>query len=50
MEIKLSRKFDKSYKKLTRKVQDKFSESLIVFEKNPFDSELRNHALSGKYE
>ncbi len=49
MKIGYHKKFKKKYKKLFRKDQDRFNETLIVFEDNPFEKSLQNHILHGKY-
>ena len=48
MIIKFSKKFDKSYQKLTIKIQDKFNKRLVIFEKNKLEPILNNHSLSWK--
>ncbi len=42
------KKFEKSYKKLTKKVQTRVDETLETFMKNPTDPVLNNHKLLGK--
>ena len=49
MKIIFSKKFQKQYKKLEQKKQILVKNSLLIFEKNPLDKKLRNHALSGKF-
>jgi mRNA-degrading endonuclease RelE of RelBE toxin-antitoxin system len=45
MIIKFTKNFDKSYQKLSIKLQDKFNEKLIIFEKDKKASVLNNHTL-----
>jgi mRNA-degrading endonuclease RelE of RelBE toxin-antitoxin system len=45
MIINRKKNFIKSYKKLPRKIQDKFDEKFLLFIKNPFDISLNNHSL-----
>lgn len=49
MEIRYHKHFEKQYLKLSENVQRKFKSRLIVFVNDPFDPELNNHALSGRY-
>ena len=49
MIIDRKKKFNKSFVKLNRKIQDKFIERLNIFIKNPFDEKLNNHWLKWKY-
>lgn len=49
MKIILHKNFEKEYKKLNKKEQDKFKERISIFIKNPFDITLNNHLLKGKY-
>jgi addiction module RelE/StbE family toxin len=48
MIIRLHKKFDKSYKKLSSKLKQKVDFTMINFRRNPHDILLRNHPLSGK--
>ena len=48
MKILYSRKFAKEYKKLSNHVKDLAEEKEKIFRKDPFDSKLRTHKLSGK--
>ena len=41
--------FKKSYKKLSVKVIQKVNERILLFLEDPFNSQLNNHSLSGKY-
>lgn len=49
MIVKTTRAFDKQYAKLNFKIKLTFKKRLTVFQANPFDTSLRNHALKGKY-
>lgn len=49
MEVIFERSFVKQYKKLPRKIQERFKERLSLWTENPEDSRLRVHSLSGKY-
>ena len=49
MTIQTTRGFDKQFAKLNPKIRLHFKDRLVLFQKNPFDRELRNHALKGKY-
>lgn len=40
--------FDRSYKKLPRKIKEKAKEKEIIFRSNPFDQRLRTHKLHGE--
>jgi len=42
--------FQKSFKKLSNKLQNRTLERLKIFVDNPFDSILNNHCLHGEYE
>lgn len=46
----LHKRFIKGYEKLPVKIQKSVVQKLKIFKKNPFASELNNHALSGKHE
>ena len=48
MIIKFHKNFDKSYRKLTRKMQDKVDQTLAKFMNDPFDKSLKNHSLQGR--
>jgi len=41
--------FKKNYQKLSKRLQDKFDERILLFQKDKFDPILNNHALNGKY-
>ena len=49
MEIYLTSKFKKSYKKLPKSIKEKAKEKEKIFIKNPFDFRLETHSLHGKY-
>lgn len=49
MKIRFHRNFDKQYKKLSSKQKTKVKERLFLFLENPFDVQLNNHPLKGKY-
>ena len=48
MEINVTPRFIKSYKKLHKEIQEKAKVKEAVFRKNPFDKRLKTHKLSGK--
>lgn len=41
-------RFDKSYKKLPKRIKNKAKEKERIFRENPFDPRLGTHKLSGK--
>jgi addiction module RelE/StbE family toxin len=47
--IQTTKSFDKQFAKLTTKNKQRFKEKVKVFQANPFDTGLRNHALKGRY-
>ena len=49
MKIRFHKNFEKQYKKLNEKEREKVQERLELFLKNPFDPQLNNHSLKGKY-
>jgi addiction module RelE/StbE family toxin len=49
MEIYYHKHFEKQYRKLPGKIQEEFKNRLSAFIDNPFDLELNNHSLGGKY-
>lgn len=49
MKIRRSKTFLKRYSKLPLRIQKKTDVALSVFFMNPKDSNLRNHALAGKF-
>ena len=48
MKIQRHRKFDKQYRKLSQKIQEKVDDTLLLFVQNPIDNRLNNHKLHGK--
>ena len=48
MEISLSSRFEKSYRKLPKRIKQQAKEKEVIFRNNPFDLRLRTHKLSGK--
>lgn len=48
MNIEFHKNFDKSYRKLDRKIQDKVDQALVKFRNDPFDKTLKNHNLQGR--
>lgn len=48
MHIIFKRSFVKQYHKLQKANQAKVDEAILLFEKNPFDLKLKNHALIGR--
>ena len=48
MEINVTPRFIKSYKKLHKEIQEKAKVKEAVFRINPFDKRLKTHKLSGK--
>jgi len=49
MQIRFSRQFKKDYQKVDKKVKSNFENRLELFLKHPFNPQLNNHALTGKY-
>ncbi|MHB8362216.1 MAG: type II toxin-antitoxin system RelE/ParE family toxin [Patescibacteria group bacterium] len=49
MNIQTTKNFDKQYSRLNIKIKNQFKYRIRLFEMNPFDITLRNHALKGKY-
>ncbi|KKP74559.1 MAG: hypothetical protein UR72_C0010G0003 [Parcubacteria group bacterium GW2011_GWC1_35_21] len=47
--VRISSKFRKTYKKLSKFVKVKAEEKEKIFRENPFDSRLETHKLHGKY-
>lgn len=47
MEIRFHKKFDKQFARLTPKQKELVIQKIEVFCNNPFESELKNHALRG---
>jgi addiction module RelE/StbE family toxin len=48
VKVSLSGKFKKSFAKLPSRIQDKATQKMAVFEKNPFDPQLKTHKLKGE--
>lgn len=48
MQIIFKKTFKKSFAKLTKKDQSDINDAMDIFQKNPFDVKLKNHALGGK--
>lgn len=49
MEVRLSPRFRKQYKKADGKIKTAFNKRLRLFKDNPHDPLLNNHSLSGKF-
>ena len=49
MNIRFHKNFEKQYKKLRRREQEKVQKKLELFFKDPFNIQLNNHPLKGKY-
>ena len=49
MNIVFQKSFEKQYIKLSKRIREKVKERNTLFEKDPYDPVLNNHALSGKY-
>lgn len=47
MILKFHKRFEKRYSKLSQKLQIKIDATLEIFQNNPHDPSLRNHALKG---
>lgn len=50
MNIRISTKFKKSYRKLPESVKGKAKEKEKIFKINPFEARLETHKLHGKYQ
>jgi addiction module RelE/StbE family toxin len=48
MYIQYHKKFEKRFTKLTPQLKQKVKKCIERFDQNPFDTQLRNHALTGK--
>lgn len=48
--IDFHKDFTKNFKKLPSKIQKRFQERLLLFEKDAFDPALNNHGLNGEYQ
>lgn len=42
-----TKRFQRSYKKLPKKIREDFSDKIEVFQNNPFEKTLRTHKLRG---
>jgi addiction module RelE/StbE family toxin len=49
MKIVFQKSFEKKFIKLPTKIKTKIKERNILFESDPYDPLINNHALSGKY-
>lgn len=49
MRISYSKNFIKKSKKLDKRIRDKVYERIELFSRDPYNSELNNHPLKGKY-
>lgn len=49
MAIEFDRKFRKAYQKANQKIKTAFEKRLTLFQKDRFQPQLNNHALTGKY-
>lgn len=49
MDITLSKKFRKQYKKAPKNIQTATKKRLLLFKKNPDNPILNNHLLTGEY-
>ena len=49
MKIIFHKTFEKQYKKFPDKIRHRIKERNILFEKDPYNPILNNHALNGKY-
>lgn len=43
------RKFNKQFKRLSKKMQDRFEQKLMIFLADPYSVELNNHPLTGEW-
>ena len=48
MEIQVSERFKKNYRKLSQKIKERAKQKEAIFRINPFDLNLKTHKLSGK--
>lgn len=49
MNVSRHRDFIEDFQKLSKKIKEKFSEKILLFEKDEFNPILNNHALRGNY-
>jgi len=48
-QLQFTKSFEKQFKKLPEKSKQKFYNRLKLFEDNPYNPQLANHGLKGKY-
>lgn len=48
MEVNLSPRFKRSYKKVPPHIQDDFGKKIDIFKQNPYHPSLKTHKLTGK--
>lgn len=48
MTIRVSKKFEKHYRKLPRRIKDAAKQREIIFREDPFDPRLETHKLRGR--
>lgn len=48
MIVYFKKSFDKQYIKLSSENRKKVDNAILILQKNPFDEQLKNHALAGK--
>jgi len=48
MIIRISPKFERNYRRLSKKIKEKAKEKESIFRDNPFDPRLKTHKLSGR--
>jgi addiction module RelE/StbE family toxin len=49
MKASSSKRFQREYAKLPKKLRDKVDERLLLWQRNPHHPQLHNHQLVGKY-
>ena len=49
MNVSSNKGFNKDYRSLSQKIQEKFKERVVLFEKDQFNPILNNHLLKGKF-
>lgn len=49
MQIRFAKKFSKQYDKADHKIKTAFQNRLKLFLTNPFNPQLKNHALTGNF-
>ena len=50
MQIHLSSRFKRAYKKLSRELREEFDEKIVVFVRDPHHPSLKTHKLHGKFQ